>query len=343
MKKVTLLFTLFLLLNSCLPNARRGNLVGFKELIFRGKTMGTSYTIRFLIDEKLEKVKRYKEEIDKKLLDINKIMSSYEKESEVTLLNKRNSPTNFISYELAYLIDKSLHLSELTKGAYDITAGELINAWGFGPLGENKIPSSIEIQNLKQKVGYQNLKIITNRKHNLLIKKKSLSLDLSSIAKGYGVDQIGLYLIKNGFTNHMIEIGGEIKTMGFNIKGKLWKIGIRTPSSKFVSLQRVITLHNESLATSGDYENHFTVGGIRYSHIIDPRVGSPITHDLVSVSVIHRECALADAWSTALLVMGKEKGMAIATRENLSVLFITRDDKGQFIENWTPSFDSKIN
>ena len=340
---ILVIFYLFIIVTGCFSVNREGNLDGWKELIFRGKTMGTDYTIRFLIDEKLEKVKHYKEDIDKKLLAINKMMSTYDKESEISLLNASNLLTNFISIELSFLIDKSLHLSELTDGAYDITAGPLINLWGFGHTGKRKVPSPTEIQKIKKRVGYQTLKLITNQGQNILIKRKNQSVDLSSIAKGYGVDQVGLYLVKNDFTNYMVEIGGEVQTRGVNIRGKPWKIGIRAPSQKVVRLQKVVLLRNESLATSGDYENYFTVGGDSYSHIINPIEGKPITHNLVSVSVIHRECALADAWATALLVMGEKKGMALAIKNKISALFIIRDKEGRFIESWTAAFENNMN
>ena len=333
------------LLTGCFYASRNRPLPGWKELVFRGQTMGTDYTVRFLIKKEMEKVRQYKEGIDNRLQLINGAMSTYQEDSEISLLNQSDSFKDLaISYELGYLIKKSLSLSELTEGAYDITAGPLINLWGFGPAGERTIPTSSQIAAAKKVVGYRHLQVNIGApgKRGWITKKENQFIDLSSIAKGYGVDEVGRYLIANGFTNYMVEIGGEVQTKGVNIRGRRWRIGIRAPSKETTRLQKVVSLDNESLASSGDYENYFTSQGVRYSHIINPLTGRPITHNLVSVSVIHQECTLADGWATALLVLGEERGRALALREGIAAFFITRDEKGKWVESWTPSFATKI-
>lgn len=309
--------------------------------------MGTDYTIRILIDAELEKVKKYKENIDKRLDAINGVMSTYQKDSEITLLNQNNSAMPIpVSYELGQLIQKALRISELSGGGYDITSGPLIDLWGFGADFRTKveryIPSSNQIKKAMNKVNYNYIKVNDKKDQMTIVKKSNQIINLSSIAKGYGVDAVGNYLKKSGLTNYMVEIGGEVQTSGVNIKGKRWRIGIRTPSKKNTLLQKVVYMQNESLATSGDYQNYFTKEGIHYSHIIDPRKGKPINHNLVSVSVIYPECAIADAWATAFLVLGLDKGLFLAEKEELAVLFITRDSQGRFKETLTREFENRV-
>jgi len=151
----------------------------------------------------------------------------------------------------------------------------------------------------------------------------SLYCDLAAIAKGYAVDRIAAYLDSAGLQNYLVEIGGEVKARGHNESGKIWQVGIATPDND-LGIQKVVNLKDASMATSGDYRNYFESDGIRYSHTIDPKTGYPVRHHLASVSVIHDSCAVADAFATALEVLGPEEGLQMAREQNLAAYFIIR-------------------
>jgi thiamine biosynthesis lipoprotein len=169
----------------------------------------------------------------------------------------------------------------------------------------------------------------------------SLSLNLSAIAKGYGVDRVADYLSGAGFTNFLVEIGGEIAARGVNLKNSPWRIGVATPQTQ-LGIQTVVPLSDLAMATSGDYRNFFKAEGRRYSHTIDPRTGRPVDHQLASVTVVHKSCTQADAWATALHVLGPEKAYMLAEKEGLKVLFIIRS-KDDFVERKTPAFGELVN
>ena len=236
-----------------------------------------------------------------------------------------------------------MHISDETGGAFDITVGPLVNIWGFGPEGEiENIPADLVINQTKEKTGYQNLLV---RMDPPALKKKfpDLYCDLSAIAKGFGVDKIAELLKGLGVNNFMVEIGGEVRTAGLN--GQLpWRIGISTPDER-QGIQSVVDLNNDCIATSGDYHNYFEKDGKRYSHTIDPVSGKPITHNLASVSVIFPNCTGADAYATALNVMGPTDALNFARERKLPVLMIVKE-QNQFKEMMTDTFKkylSKMN
>jgi len=185
-------------------------------------------------------------------------------------------------------------------------------------------------------IGFQHIRL-RDTNTAILKLKPDIYIDLSGIAKGYGVDLMAEYLEQHNINNYMVEIGGEIRAKGVNIKNHAWRIGIERPLAKQRNVQRIIQLDNISMATSGDYRNYFEQDGIRYSHTIDPRNGRPITHKLVSVTVLHESTTRADALATGFLVMGKEAAYKLALAENLAVLFIEKTDDG-FAETYTDAF-----
>ncbi len=307
---------------------------------FSGQTMGTTYSIKIV--SKLDSFQNSKIQsgIDSVLIDINQKMSTYIKDSELSKFNNYKD-TNWVkvSKDLAIVIFKALEISKASNGMYDITIGPLVNLWGFGPkFNDKKIPSDKEIFEQKKNIGYKNILIDMN---NLRIKKrnKNIYCDLSSIAKGYGVDKVGIFLEDMGIKNYMVEIGGEVRTKGENGENKKWKIGIATPTND--GLQKIVNLSNYSMATSGDYLNYFEENGIRYSHTINPITGKPITHNLASVTVIHINCCDADAYATAIDVMGPKEGYKFALKQKLPIFMIVRENNG-FVEKMTPQFNNFI-
>jgi len=303
-----------------------------------GKTMGTTFSIKIVDDKKFSfDYKSLESEINEMLKEINRQMSTYIKDSEISQFNRYDSTGWFnISYDFASLINTALEVSSLSAGAFDITVGPLVNLWSFGPETKKpEVPGVKELLEAKSKTGY---KFIEVRVDTPVVKKDKpeVYLDMSAIAKGYAVDKVAELLSSKKIRNYMVEIGGEVRTAGKNNKDKSWKIGIETPDSP-TNIQKVISISDYSIATSGDYNNYFEENGIRYSHTIDPRTGMPITHKLASVTVIHTSCTLADAFATAINVMGPTAGYEFALKENLIIYIIVRHETG-FIEKTTSQF-----
>jgi len=335
MKLWPVLFILFLIFLSCQKESKSSYLV-----VLDGPTMGTFYSIKIVSQDLISTEKdssTLHHGIDSLLHLINQKMSTYQKNSELSLFNQyRGSDWFPVSTDLCLVIEKSLQISKISGGAFDITVGPLVNLWGFGPEErEELIPTEKEIQERKKLVGYDNLEVQFSPP---ALKKKipEMYCDLAAIAKGYAVDKVGEYLENNQIKNYIIDIGGEVKVSGKNHLGASWKIGIATPDDQY-GIQKVILLENMAVATSGDYRNYFEKDGKRYSHTIDPHSGRPITHQLASVTVIHDSCMVADGLATAIDVLGPDKGYQLAQQMNLAVFMIIRKEN-RFVERMTPSF-----
>ncbi len=306
-----------------------------KPLFLEGSTMGTTYHIT------LVKVKEndLKKEIDKLLAEVNQQMSTYKKDSELSLLNQ-NPSTDWIpiSKALFTVIQEALRVSELSEGAFDITVGPLVNLWGFGAKWtEEKIPSQEEIYQTKQRVNYQYLSIQTNPPA-IKKAKSDVYIDLSGIAKGYGVDVIADFVEKQGVLNYLIEIGGELRTKGSNPQGEAWKVAVEKPIPNIRAAQTVIPVHDAGIATSGDYRNFFELNGRRFSHIIDPKTGEPVQTNVVSATILDsKSCMTADAWAKVPIVMGSEKALALADRENIAMYLLIKEGD-QFISKSSRAF-----
>jgi len=266
-------------------------------------------------------------------------MSRYHDSSEVSVFNRHISKEPFfVSKDTAELLDKTLEVSALTKGAFDVTVGPLTELWGFDEKQRRATrPQPGEIAQARSMVGYHQLRIDVQRS---LVQKKipQISIDLSAVAKGYAVDRIALVLERLGYDRYLVEIGGEIRVMGKNERGRPWRVAVETPGDKRRKTFQTIELTGGAVATSGDYRNYYELDGRRISHNIDPRTGSPVTHRLASVTVVHEECAVADALATGLMVLGPKKGFALAQEQDLPVLFISRRRNGRLIERATAAF-----
>ncbi|MCP5061674.1 MAG: FAD:protein FMN transferase [Ignavibacteriae bacterium] len=332
-KKISIIF-LILVLSSCASGEKK-----IEDFSFAGTTMGTTYSVKIITDKK-NISDNFDKNIDSILVEVNNQMSTYIPDSELSKFNSSINTNWFTtSKELVQLFKESIEISQLTNSAFDITVGQLVNLWGFGPShNENIIPTEEEIINLKKDIGIEKIQVDLE---NLGIKKLNPTLycDLSAIAKGFGVDKLADYFTTLNIDNFMIEIGGEIKTAGKNAKGEDWRIGISSPNNS--NLQSIIGLSNYSMATSGDYLNYFEQDGIRYSHTIDSRTGKPITHKLASVTVIHEDCRYADAIATAINVMGPTVGYDFALKEKLPIFMIVREENN-FVEKMTPQFSKFI-
>jgi thiamine biosynthesis lipoprotein len=324
----------FFLFYSC--NSLSSNSV----IIINGNTMGTTYSIKLLSENPSLNQENLKIKVDSVLVFVNQQMSTYIIDSELSLFNSSDD-TNWVkvSDDLCSVISDAIKISNESGGFYDVTVGPIVNLWGFGPNHiPNVIPSDSAIKEAESYVGINKIK--TDLKTSSIKKTiPNLYCDLSSIAKGFGVDKVGLFLESFGINNYMVEIGGEVRTKGKNDKNEEWKIGISSPNSS--SLQKVLMLSDISVATSGDYMNYFEENGIRYSHLIDPKIGKPISHNLASVTVIYENCKIADALATTINVMGPEIGYSFALERKLPIFMIVRENN-KFIEKFTPQFEKYI-
>ena len=301
--------------------------------------MGTYYKVTYVLDAEQQAnpeflTEHLQIEIDKKLELVNDQMSTYRPNSELSLLNK-----SALSYEVSTatrgVIQSALTIFKESNGAFDITVGPLVNLWGFGPDKRvTKAPSSEIIAQKKESIGSQYISIENNVIHKA---HPDLYLDLSSIAKGYGVDVIAEYLASLGINNYLVDIGGELRAKGTKPANNDWRLAVETPSSKEMSVQRVIDIGDNAIATSGDYRNYFEADGIRYSHTIDPATGKPITHNLASVTVIYPNCKMADGYATAITVLGPEAGFAFAKKHKLAVFLLVKEGD-EFVERYTDEF-----
>ena len=302
-----------------------------------GLTMGTTYTVKMseVSGPEVESIKGTLHEIFE---TVNRQMSTYVENSEISRFNRYDRTSWFpISPDFAAVLRKALEISHLSSGAFDITIGRIVNLWGFGPAPRGKtVPSEQEIADEQAATGYLHLAV---RSSPSSVKKELpyIYCDLSAIAKGFAVDKASEFLDSLDIQNYMVEIGGEVRVRGKNQQGQLWRIAIEKPGAGR-GFQRVVRISDIGMATSGDYANYFEEGGTRYSHTIDPRTGRPVTHSLVSVTVLHPSCMTADGLATAVQVLGPEDGNEFALREQLPVLMIIREEKG-LVEKWTPEFE----
>ena len=304
---------------------------------FAGLTMGTTWSVMINAGALPLSRQRLQAQFDTILNRVNKELSTYLPGSELSRINDTDSTGQLlVSTSLMHVLQAARELSRSTSGAFDVTVGPLVNLWGFGPEHEFTVPAEEQIKSVLHLVGYEKLRLDPAAS---TLKKSAggMSIDLSAIAKGYGVDEVAGYLDLLQLDNYLVEIGGEIRARGVNSKNIPWRIGIEQPVGGQDGVRKIIKLENIAMATSGDYRNYFEHGGNRYSHTIDPRSGRPVTHGLASVTVLHPSTMLADAWATGLLVLGPERGYELALKNKLAVFFIIHAD-GEFKEESTPAF-----
>ena len=311
-----------------------------------GEALGTTWSVKIFV-EKVKKQGELRKKLEKDIATqieiINQKMSTYLIESELSLLNKNPSTDTWIdiSPELYYVLKNSRELSDISKGAFDVTIAPVVNLWGFGPDKGREEPLREELVEELSRVGSDGYEL--NPDENQIKKHKSnVIFDLSAIAKGYAIDYVVQYLKDLGFQEYMVEIGGEVCTNSLTeVQNRKWKIGIERPTMQRGEIEEVVELPQQNiraLATSGDYRNYYELHGQRISHTIDARNGEPIKHSLASVSVLHKNAMLADGWATLLNVLGPVDGLALAKREKIPVLFIIRERDGSFSMKMTEEF-----
>jgi FAD:protein FMN transferase len=287
-----------------------------KEVPFSGRTMGTTYNIK-VVATTFQKTTGLHAKIDDLLNDINQSMSVYIKDSEISRFNGLKTFGKKLAVSDDFLkvmtVSKKLHI--LSEGAWDGTVKPLMKLWGFtGKLKKPAVPPAQKIAAVMQKVGFDKIEIDQNG--YLSKNKATLTLDLGSIAKGYGVDQVAALLRQKGFKSFIVEIGGEVYAAGTKANKKSWQAGINRPlvTAPLTDVYKIVPLKNQALATSGNYRQFFEIDGMRYAHIIEPATGYPVQNKVASVSVVASNCTLADGLATAILVMGTTKGLALLNR-----------------------------
>ena len=309
---------------------------------FEGQTMGTTYSVKW-VDKNSARVQGLKVRADQLLARVNKQMSTYDPTSELSTFNALPAGSEMeVSDALAFVTREALRISQESQGAFDVTVGPLVNLWGFGPQGRvEKAPTEAEIEALRPRIGYSNISVL--EAPTRLKKSGDQYLDLSAIAKGYGVDQLAELLEQSGIKNYLVEIGGELRARGVKPEGEHWRIAIESPDTMARSIGRIINVKDTGIATSGDYRNYFEEAGVRFSHTIDPSTARPITHRLASVTVLRPSCAEADALATTLMVLGDEAGFEYAKERGIAAFFLVKDANSEgFIAKATPEFEAFV-
>lgn len=304
--------------------------------------MGTRYNVSIAAPSEPFDGNRLQAAIESELDRVDRAMSTYRDDSELSRFNRRASTEPFpLSAAMFTVFAAAQAVSEASGGAFDITVGPLVEAWGFGPLEtDGRRPDSKTIALLRERTGWENLVLDPDRQ---TVRKTlpQIECDLSAIAKGYAVDRVSETLLSFGCGNHMVEIGGEVRVRGRNGEAKPWRIGVEKPGDAR-AVYRVLPLSGNGMATSGDYRNFRELEGKRYVHTIDPRNGLPIAHRTASVTVLDRSAMRADAFATAILVLGENTGFELAEREGLAALLLLRRADGGFDELASSAFNATI-
>ncbi len=312
-----------------------------KEVVLTGKTMGTNWRVK-VISGYFDNAEKLDETIKDRLLEINKSMSLYDKKSEICKLNAHRSTEKFhVSSDFMAVLTTGKKLYSETRGAWDATIRPLVNLWGFGDVERKKeVPDESNIKSRLAQVSFAYIKVLDK---NFVVKSNpEVTLDFGSIAKGFGVDQVACVIKGKGYSDFIVEIGGEVYASGSRQDGKNWRIGINMPdkNSSFHEVYKVVMISGKAVATSGDYRNFFEKQENIYSHVIDPRTGRPVENGVVSVSVIAGSCTYADGLATALMVMGHEKGIELVDNiKNVECLIIVRDKDGALTNYFSRHFN----
>lgn len=306
------------------------------RVVLRGGTMGTTWSVIYDAASGVDGP-GLQARLEEELVAINQALSTYIPEAEISQLNAAESDiSQVLSSRFSDVLTEALAVAALTGGAYDVTVGPLVELWGFGSrefVGD--VPSDQDISDALSLVGDNRLS--WDAETRALTKPAGMRIDMSSIAKGYAVDRLTNIVRSSGIQNALVEIGGELRALGQRPEGGPWRLAVESPVPSQSRIIDAINVSDAAVATSGDYRNYFEVDGVRYSHLVDPRTGYPVAHDLVSVTVVDDNCMRADALATALIVLGLEEARALADAEGLAAQFVSR--RGDELEvHYTESF-----
>ncbi|MCH4182005.1 MAG: FAD:protein FMN transferase [Prevotella sp.] len=300
-----------------------------------GFIFGTVYHITYQNDKDLQTG------IDEALHEVDASLSPFNPQSIITQVNQNK--TVKLNKMFTDVFSLAEEVSSETDGAFDITVAPLVNTWGFG-FKKGKAPAPAIVDSLKSFVGFNKVKLINGK---IVKQDPRVMLDCSGIAKGYGCDVVADFLRKNGIKNFIVEIGGEIVANGIDQKRVPWHIGVTKPTDDSLNtnqeIETILNVTDIAMATSGNYRNFYYKGGRKFAHTIDPHTGYPVQHSLLSSTVLAKNCATADAYATAFMVLGVNGAKAILRKHpELMVYFIYADDKGKLKEWYSPGLKDKI-
>ncbi|MDN3524983.1 FAD:protein FMN transferase [Halomonas sabkhae] len=295
----------------------------------KGDIFGTFYQVTIADPITAERRDTLRDGILDELEAVDASMSTYRDDAELVAFNQAPvGEWQTLSAPLIEVLATARAVGKASNGAFDVTVGDLVNLWSFGPEARpEEVPGDAQIEQRLAEVGMQTLELDVD--DNRARRLKDVFVDLSGVAKGYATDRVAAYLDEAGIDNYLVNLGGEVKVAGHRDgDSEAWRIGVEVPQDGQPRAEHVLPLDGISVATSGDYRHYFEADGRRYSHTIDPRTGRPIRHHLASVTVLGPSNARADAWATAMTVLGEREGMRIALRHDLAVLMLVRQGEG---------------
>jgi len=333
--RITLVFAIALLLVSCGANTKPAKAVGY--IHNEGKAQGTYYSATYLQPEGRD----LQAQLDTFFNEFDRSLSTYNPNSLISRINRNDTVTVDKYFETVFRASQKV--SEASGGAFDITVAPLVNAWGFG-FGNRDRSKEPDLKKLMPLIGYQKVKL---KNRQLLKANKDIMIDLSAIAQGYSADLIADIFEKNGCEHYMIDIGGEIVCKGSNPKGKNWQIGIDKPVDDSLNvsgeLQTIVSITNRAITTSGNYRQFYVKDGKKYAHTINPKSGRPVSHNLLSATVVAADCTTADAYATAFMVLGKDSALALCKRTpDMDCYLIYTDASGKYQVAFTDGFKKYV-
>lgn len=308
------------------------------QAVLNGEALGTTWTLKLTGTPDEARQVALRAVVDSALAEVDQSMSTYRDDSELMAINAADglSPLS-LSPMLGRVLGEALDVGVASSGAFDVTVGPLVNAFGFGPDKRRIAPEASVLEGLAPRIGQDKLELTAE---GLTKAHPEVFIDLSAIAKGYAVDLVVERLEAEGEKNLLMEVGGEIVARGVNHSGEPWRLGIERPSQTLRTVHEVVVLNDAAMATSGDYRQYYEVDGQRVSHLIDPRTAEPVTHTLASVTVVAARCATADAWATALSILGPDEGFSRAESMRIPAYFIVRTEDGDFESRSTAAFQA---
>jgi thiamine biosynthesis lipoprotein len=307
--------------------------------VLEGKTMGTSWRVSVVgLDDSRRQA--LQEKIQARLDADDQLLSTWKSDSALMRFNQTPTTAPWpVSEEMADIVTQSLRIGEKTAGAMDITVGPLVNLWGFGPEQQPvKTPTQAQIDSARARTGLQHLTVINTASRQYLQKDlPDLFVDLSTVGEGYAADHLARLMEQEGLPRYLVSVGGALVSRGMNSGGQPWRVAIQKPTDRENAVQAIVDINGHGISTSGSYRNYYELDGKRISHVIDPQTGRPITHNLVSVTVIAPTALEADGWDTGLMVLGREKAQQVVREQGLAVYMISKEGDG-FTTWMSPQF-----
>ncbi|HHL6838367.1 TPA: FAD:protein FMN transferase ApbE [Klebsiella quasipneumoniae] len=307
--------------------------------VLDGKTMGTFWRVSVIgVDE--AKAQALRAKVQAQLDADDRLLSTWKNDSALMRFNHATDTRPWpVSEAMADIVTLSLRIGAKTHGAMDITVGPLVNLWGFGPDKQPvATPDAQAIAAAKARTGLQHLQVINQSGRQFLQKDiPDLFVDLSTVGEGYAADHLARLMEQEGISRYLVSVGGALVSRGMNGEGKPWQVAIQKPTDRENAVQAIVDINGHGISTSGSYRNYYELDGKRISHVIDPQTGQPITHKLVSVTVIAPTALEADGWDTGLMVLGPEKAQQVVREQGLAVYMIVKEGEG--FKTWmSPQF-----